>query len=139
MNDNKLKNILILVLLAGCLVFASMWYFSGSGYKSEIKTLKKEKQELVEQRKNLDSQVDNLKRDYEELVKKEAVLLEDIKKRDREIQALKESSARSQAELMKIKKDLAETRKKIEEFKKNPPNRTGQDLINSLKIKLQLK
>ena len=38
-------------------------------------------------------------------------------------------------ELDKIMKSLAETRRKIEELKKNPPNITGNDLINSIKIK----
>jgi hypothetical protein len=36
-----------------------------------------------------------------------------------------------------MKKDLEQTKQKIEEFKKNPPNRTGDDLLNSIKNKTQ--
>ena len=41
------KNILIAVLLAGCMIFGFMWFFNGSGeYKEKIKQLEKEKKEL---------------------------------------------------------------------------------------------
>jgi F0F1-type ATP synthase membrane subunit b/b' len=41
----------------------------------------------------------------------------------------------SNAKFSKIKKELSETREKIEEYKKNPPNRTGESLLESIKNK----
>ena len=45
----------------------------------------------------------------------------------------------SKNKLETLKKELASTRKKIEDFKKNPPNRTGNSLLESIKNKTSKK
>jgi len=133
-----IKNVLILILLAGCLIFGYMWFFSGNDeYKEKIKQLEKEKKELVSERENLDKQVKVLQGDYVILKQKEAKLLSDLAKLDTEINQSKINAAKSQAELNKMKRDLKDTQDKIAELKKNPANRTGDDLLNSLKMKTQ--
>jgi hypothetical protein len=37
--------------------------------------------------------------------------------------------------LDKMRKEMEETKNQITELRKNPPNRTGDDLLNSLKMK----
>jgi Tfp pilus assembly protein PilO len=133
-----IKNIIILVLLAGFLLFGYLWFFRDTtDYKAKIKQLEKEKQELIETRDSLDAVAINLGKKYAILVQKEAVLLADIAKKEAEIRKSKEAAARSQAELNRLKNSLKETQRKIEELKKNPANRESDDLLNSLKLKTQ--
>ena len=133
-----IKNIIILVLLAGFLLFGYLWFFRDTtDYKAKIKQLEKEKQELIETRDSLDAVAIDLGKKYTILVQKEAVLLADIAKKEAEIRKSKEAAARSQAELNGLKNSLKETQRKIEELKKNPANRESDDLLNSLKLKTQ--
>jgi outer membrane murein-binding lipoprotein Lpp len=133
-----IKNILIVVLLAGCMIFGYMWFFrNDGGYKQKIKDLEREKKELIIAREKLEKDVVVLEKNFEDLKKKESSLAADIKKRDEEIRRRKEEAAKSRAELDNMKKGLKETQEKIVELKKNPSNRTGDDLLNSLKLKTQ--
>ena len=133
-----IKNILIVVLLAGCMIFGYMWFFrNDGGYKQKIKDLEREKKELIIAREKLEKDVVVLEKNFEDLKKKETSLAADIKKRDEEIRRRKEEAAKSRAELDNMKKGLKETQEKIVELKKNPSNRTGDDLLNSLKLKTQ--
>ncbi len=133
-----IKNILIVVLLAGCMIFGYMWFFrNDSGYKQKIKDLEKEKKELIVAREKLEKDVTVLEKNFQDLKKREDALVADISRRDAEIRRRKEEAARSKAELDNMKKGLKETQDKIVELKKNPPNRTGDDLLNSLKMKTQ--
>jgi len=133
-----IKNILIVVLLAGCMIFGYMWFFrNDGGYKQKIKDLEKEKKELIVAREKLEKDVTVLEKNFQDLKKREDALVADISRRDAEIRRRKEEAARSKAELDNMKKGLKETQDKIVELKKNPPNRTGDDLLNSLKMKTQ--
>ena len=133
-----IKNILIVVLLAGCMIFGYMWFFRNDGrYKQKILDLEIEKKELIIAREKLEKDVVVLEKNFEDLKKKESSLAADIKKRDEEIRRRKEEAAKSRAELDNMKKGLKETQEKIVELKKNPSNRTGDDLLNSLKLKTQ--
>ena len=133
-----IKNILIVVLLAGCMIFGYMWFFrNDGGYKQKILDLEGEKKELIIAREKLEKDVVVLEKNFDDLKKKESSLAADIKKRDEEIRRRKEEAAKSRAELDNMKKGLKETQEKIVELKKNPSNRTGDDLLNSLKLKTQ--
>jgi chromosome segregation ATPase len=115
-----------------------MWFFrNDSGYKQKIKDLEKEKKELIVAREKLEKDVTVLEKNFQDLKKREDALVADISRRDAEIRRRKEEAARSKAELDNMKKGLKETQDKIVELKKNPPNRTGDDLLNSLKMKTQ--
>ena len=65
--------------------------------------------------------------------------MNDINLRDSEIAKSKDKANRSKAELEKLKKEIEETRGKIDSLKTNPANRQGDDLLNSLKSKLNKK
>ncbi len=65
------------------------------------------------------------------------LIIEENMKLNRELQYEKNKANKSKEELLKLLKEIAETKKKIEELKKNPPNRKEDELLNSLKKKLQ--
>jgi len=133
-----IKTILIIVLLGATLFFGYMWFFKGdNGYKEKIKQLEAEKKELVKERENLDNDVRSILAEFNSLKEKEKKLLADVAKLDAEIAKSKANAAKSKAELDKMKKDLKDTQDKIAYLKDHPVNRTGDDLLNSLKMKTQ--
>ncbi len=130
------KSILILVLLAVSLFFGYKWFFGGnSEYKEKVKQLEKEFQELENQKKKVDLEISSWRAKFDSLsvednrLKQENIRLES-QTRKAELEANK-----SKANLDRIKGDMKETQNKIEDFKKNPPNRTGDALLESLKNK----
>lgn len=132
------KNIIITVLLLGVLVFAAIVFYGGdTAYKKRVKELQAENKVLQAQRDSIDSVIGGLENDYQDLLLKEAALLADIAQRDADIQKAKDAANRSKVELDRIKKDLEKTRAEIKKHETNPANRTGDDLLNSLKFKTQ--
>jgi septal ring factor EnvC (AmiA/AmiB activator) len=132
------KNVIITVLLLGVLVFAAIVFYGGdSAYKKRVKELQAENKVLQAQRDSIDSVITGLENDYQDLLLKEAALLADIAQRDAGIQKAKDDANRSKVELDRIKKDLEKTRAEIKKHETNPANRTGDDLLNSLKFKTQ--
>lgn len=132
------RNITIIILLIFCGVLGSMWYTSNSGYQEKIANIEAKKQQLNQEYEILNKEFAQLKNEYQSLQRKEIGLIDKVRKSDREIEGLVKKLHRSQQELFLIKKELAETQKKIEELKRNPINRANEDLLNSLKIKLEI-
>lgn len=131
-----LKSILILIFFGLSILFGYKWYFSGDKESKErVKQLEKKFNELEKQKKPVDLEIlsgqaksDSLRNVYDRL-KSELAKLEKLTK-EAEMEVKK-----SKANLDKIKKDLEETKKKIGEIRNNPPNRTGDVLLESLKNK----
>lgn len=131
-----IKNIIIVILLAGLLIFGYIAIFGGdSNYKQQLKELKTKNELLEKQRDSIDVVINNLHAEYAKLKVREAELAKEVTALDAEVEQNKANAKRSQAELDIMKRDLKETRRKIEELKKHPANREGDDLINSLKLK----
>lgn len=134
MKDNK--NILLAILVIACLVLAYLAFTKDGGeYKQQLKDLAQKNAEIEKQRKSIDITLSVLKLQYDSLKKQEAALVATIETQEKEIERRKTIAAKSQAELESIKRELANTRDAIKKAKDNPPNRTGDDLLNSLKIK----
>jgi len=130
------KDILLLILFMACGLLAYFAFFtSNPEYKKKVKELQTANDILKLQRDSLDKDIAKLQGDYNTIKAVGDSLDKEIVKLDAEIKKNKAAAALSQGELDKVRKDLAGTRKKIDELKKNPPNRTGDDLLNSLKIK----
>jgi chromosome segregation ATPase len=134
-----IKSILIIVLLGFTLIFGYKWYFdtNNSVYKKELKELRDSNKVLQDQRDSINYKLEVLELDLLNLIKNEDVLNSKIELLSIEIEAAKANANKSKAELNKLKKELIETRRKIDNLKQNPPNRTGEDLINSLKNNLK--
>jgi septal ring factor EnvC (AmiA/AmiB activator) len=131
------KWIAILVLTGFCILFFGMWYFKGSDAKDRIKQLEAENAKIEKVRDSLDIANKKLSIDFDSIQKS-------INDRDNKIRDIEEKLAKTKKDLdianSKIsgyKKDLAETKKKIDELKKNPIKRNEEDLLNSLKEKLK--
>jgi chromosome segregation ATPase len=131
------KSILILVFLGISILFFSMWFLKGTGYKKEFKKLELEFQKLQKTRDSLEAVNIKLKIDFEKIQQKIDERNLEIKKVEYELVKVKKDLNSSNNQLQKNKKDLEETRKKIEKLKKDPIKREGEDLINSLKEKLK--
>ena len=84
-----------------------------------------------------DEQNEILSLEFTKLQAKELELANDIKKRDLEIAKSKENANKSKRELEKFKREIEETKRKIDSLKSHPANRTGDDLLNSIKLKTQ--
>ena len=132
---NELKNILVTVLLCLTLIFAYSWILEDGGSDEKVDALKRELEELSLKKKESDRIKDSLRSETDRLESQGKRLESDISRLESEIRDAIARANQSAKNLDRINKELAETRRKIEEFKKNPPNRTGDDLINSIKIK----
>ena len=131
-----IKNILIGILLICTIIFGYKTFFTSDKlYKEKLKQLEAANKKLQEERVAIDLRIDSLKTEYNKLKEHEAKLAKDIANRDSEIAKDKAAAAKSQAELNKFKREMAETQQKIVDMKEHPANRTGYDLLNSLKLK----
>ena len=131
------KWIAILVLTGACILFFGMWFFKGSDTKGRIRQLEKENLMIEEVRdslelvnKSLSEEFDKIQIDIDERDKKIKDIEDRLFKTKRELDA-------ANAKVSGYKKDLAETKKKIEDLKKNPIKREDEDLLRSLKEKLK--
>ena len=135
-----LKNIIIIALLAGVIIFAAIVFYGGdSGYEYRVNALQKENAGLKVQRDSIDATILVLESKYKLLAQKESALSIDIGKRDSEIAKAKIAAVISKGKLEKIQMDLTSTQKQIAELEQNPSNRDGDDLLNSIKLKTQIK
>jgi predicted negative regulator of RcsB-dependent stress response len=131
-----IKSILILVLLGFCLLFGYKWYFSteNSEYKKQVKDLRNKNKNLQRKRDSILLEINNLKEEFELIQKNDKLLRLKIDSLDNEIFISKLNMKKSESELKLIKENLLNNSKKIDSLKSNPPNRTGEDLLRSLKI-----
>ncbi len=133
----SIQNIVTLLLLVFCILFFSMWFLKGTGYKKEYKKLEQEFQRIQKIRDSLKIANIKLKSDFD----KRNI---EIKKRDSLIKVVEKELAKTKLELKEAKKDVAkwqsdyqQTKKKIENLKKDPIKREDEDLIESLLEKLK--
>lgn len=132
-----IKSILILVFLGISILFFSMWFLKGTGYKKEFKKLELEYQKLQKTRDSLETINIKLKSDFKKIQNKIDERNTEIRKIESELNKVKKELISANTELQKNKKDLDETKKKIEKLKKDPIKREDDLLIKSLKEKLK--
>lgn len=131
-----IKSIIILVLLGFSLIFFFRWYFSDiDNYKNEVNKLREANKILKSQRDSIDQRIINLQTEYDKLQVVQLKISSKILETEKEISKAREKATLSRHELEKVRKELQETRNKLTELEKNPSNRTGDDLLNSLKNK----
>jgi chromosome segregation ATPase len=131
-----IKSIVIIVLLGFCLFFGYSWLFTdNSGYKEKVKQLEKEYRELEKKKRGVDIDIKLIREKYDSLDIIDKKLKSDIIKLESEIKKAETEASKSKTKFLELKRELSDTRQKIEDFKKNPPNRTGDALLESLKNK----
>ena len=130
------KNIMLFILLITSVVFGYSWYSNKSyshdskikKYITEIRKLEKEKLAYRVELDSLDSELNIFKERSIELDKQLSKLLSKLAN-------LENIASSSKKKYDDLQKDLLETRRQIILFENNPPNRTGDFLIESIKNK----
>ena len=134
----EIKNIIILVLLGFVLFFGYSWLFSdNSGYKEKVKQLEKEYGELENEKKMTDKEIKKLKLKYDSLDVLDKTIKKDLVRLENELKNAESKAKISKSQLLKLQSEISENRKKIADFKKNPPTKTDEALLESIKNKTQ--
>jgi peptidoglycan hydrolase CwlO-like protein len=138
MRNFDFKSILIFILLTLLMGVAYNWYFKADkDYKNQVKMLRDENIKIKNTRDSLSTNILNLEKEFIIIKDREDSLNNRIKILDIQISDARNKANKSKAELDALRIELLETNKKIKELRNNPPNRTGEDLINSIKNKTQ--
>lgn len=132
-----LKSMIILFFVIISVLFFSLWYLKGTGYKKEFKLLEKNFVKLQKTRDSLTRVNKALETNFDKTQK--LILI-----RDKKILQVEEELGRSKIELIKAGDELKrnersreQNKRSIQNLKNNPLKREDQELINSLKEKLQ--
>ena len=131
-----IKSILILVLLGFTLIFGYKWYFSGDDASEEkLNQLQEQYDEIEKEKQESNKRLNDNAIIIDSLMVADSLNTERIALLEFNVGEAEDKAEESAGKLSEMQKQLADTRKKIEELKKNPPNRTGDDLLNSIKNK----
>ena len=129
-----IKTIIILVLLGFTIILGYKWYFSGDDVsKEKVKQLERENKKLESDKKNSDIEINKWKVKFTDLDITDKKLKLEVSKSIKDAKDALIKANKSKLDLDNLQKRLNETRRKIEEFEKNPPNRTGDALLESIK------
>jgi chromosome segregation ATPase len=132
------KSIFLITFFFLALFFCFKWYNSEeSNYKKELERLHSENELLQKTRDSLSESRMILEGELLDITRNSLVMKEKIKLLEQEVQSNKKNAEKSKQELNRLRKSIDENRKKLQHVKDNPPNRTGDDLLNSLKIKIK--
>ena len=130
-----LKSIIIIILFIVCGVFYTKAMLDGNTHKEQRKELEKENR-LIEKEKN------KIRKEYETLLmkfEKDSIKLIKLESEYEDLNfrliQVDKNLSRKNKELKDALSEKEKLKKDIEEFKKNPPNRTGKSLLDSTKEK----
>lgn len=133
-----IKTILIIALTFMSIIFASKYFKeSDKDYKKELERLRTENELIQKQRDSLFSQRKKLEDDMLMIRKHNDSLIYISNVLEKEVVNQKHKASLSRQELDKLRSELEETKTKIEEIKRHPANRSGDELLNSLKSKVK--
>jgi chromosome segregation ATPase len=136
--DNKTLIITNAVLLIAVLALGWSAFFRGdNAYKERIKSLEEKNVQLQKDRDKIDSEIQRRNDDFDSLEIVDSFIQARLAISEEETARLRQQVDRAQNELSTARQSVIEARRRIEDLKKSPPNRQGEDLINSLKIKTQ--
>jgi chromosome segregation ATPase len=131
-----IKSILILILLGLTLLFGFKWFFSGDkSSKERVKQLEQQFKELESLKKSVDLEIITWRKKTDSLKNLSIKLQYELVEQESLTKKAESEAIKSKSNLDKLRSDLAETQNKIREIKNNPPNRTGNALLESLKNK----
>ena len=140
MNKDKIYLAIISILLIISLVFGLMWFFgSDSGSKERILQLENNIAALEKKKQISEKNIAYWIKRFSNLQERQDSITLVIGRLEKEAITAEANANTSKNKLETLKKELASTRKKIEDFKKNPPNRTGNSLLESIKNKTSKK
>jgi chromosome segregation ATPase len=131
-----IKKILILALIIFSIISGYKWFIGGDSVSKErVKQLEEEFKKLEIKKDSLTKSINKWKAKFDSLSVKGEELSKINAKLEIDVKKAESDANKSKNDLSKIKIDMLDTKKKIEHLKKNPINRTGDDLLNSIKNK----
>jgi peptidoglycan hydrolase CwlO-like protein len=115
------------------MAFFGYKYYTNDGNRELIKKLQEEENQLIQDRKIIKNKIDSIQKQNEKLVlfinQLEKKVVEDVKK----IDFYKNKAKKSQQDINTLKNSYEHSNKDIEYLKQNPPNRTNDSLLKSLR------
>ncbi len=127
------NKILILFLLISTIGFGFIWYFRGfSESKERVKQLEKDYKILEAEKKVAEEKIVAWQEVYRLKDIEDKKLVIEITNAKNEVIIARANAAKFQLELSKIKGDMAQTRREIEELKNNPKVLTDEELLKDL-------
>lgn len=127
------NKILILFLLISTIGFGFTWYFRGfSESKERVKQLEKDYKILEAEKKVAEEKVAAWQEVYRLKDIEDKKLVIEVTNAKNEVMIARANAAKFQLELSKIKGDMAQTRREIEELKNNPKVLTDEELLKDL-------
>jgi chromosome segregation ATPase len=133
----RIKNIVILVLLVASIIFGLKWFWGGNDVsKEKLKNLTEKFNVLESQKKQVDKDIVSWKDKYKIKEIAEQKLKIEIVKSKKDIAIAIDKANKTKLELDKYKIKLDKSKKEIDEYTKNPPKLSEDELLKSLRKKL---
>lgn len=121
---------IIYLVFAVALVFGLNYY-----YKSKIEEIQIQNELLIKENESLYNKISLIENSFDKFMDKGNLRPSRRRNPNPKIKVSKDETVK---ELVKIKKEIVDLDKTMDSIKQTLPNRTGQDLINSLKMKTEL-
>lgn len=123
----------IIIVLIGLMAFFGYKYYMNDGNRELIKKLQEEGKQLTEDRKVIKAQIDSIQKQNEKLVLHITQVENKVVEDEKKIDFYKDQAKKSQQDINTLKDSYEQNNKAIEYVKQNPPNRTNDSLLNSLR------
>ena len=131
-----IKKILILALIIFSIISGYKWFIGGDNVSKErVKQLDEEFKKLEIKKDSLTKSINKWKAKFDSLSVRDEELSKINAKLEIDVKKAESDANTSKVNLDKLKGDISNTKNKIEDLKKNPTKRTGDDLLNSIKNK----
>lgn len=131
LKKNKMNNKLIIYIFTFVLSLFGVRYY----YQTQINKLSLENEILITENKSLYDKIKVIESSFDKFMNKGVIK---NNKKSKTTNNRKKIVDNSKNELIQIKQEISSLDKTLDSIKHTLPNRTGQDLINSLKLKTSL-
>ena len=136
--SNEIKSMIFLILLGVGVFFGYKWYLKNDKASEErIKKLESEYTKLQSKKDSSDIKIAAWHSKFDSIRGEDIILKNQVEHLSKQTIVAETAAAKSKAELETAKAHAESLRADINKLEKNPANRTGDDLIQSLKNKLK--
>jgi chromosome segregation ATPase len=129
------KSYIIIILFIMCFFFIFKWSFDSNNNKKERTELERNNRKLKNDRKFLDREFDKMSNK----IKEDSIIIYnsriEIQEINNEIKLKDDIISVIENDIEIYKKEIKERKKEIQYLRQNPKNRTGEELLKSIKEK----
>lgn len=138
MTSTKIKSAIFLVLLAVTAFFGAKWYLkTDKESEDRIKAIESEYKELQAKKDSSDAKIAVWHTKFDSIRGEDIALKNQVEHLSKQTAAAERAATKSKLELDAAKAHTETLRANIAKLESNPPNRTGDDLLQSLKNKMK--